>query len=77
MNEVVKRISCPLPLTFKNEKVSIYLKDKKIVSVKLEDKFYRESRITIQNQEFVSPPVSFHIKNKKRILSRTGSHKNL
>ena len=65
MNEVVKRISWSPPLTFKNEKVSIYLKDKKIVSVKLEDKFYRESRITIQNQEYVSPPVSFQERIKK------------
>lgn len=60
-----KNILVPLPLTFKNEKVSIYLKDKKIVSVKLEDKFYRESRITIQNQEYVSPPVSFQERIKK------------
>ena len=34
-------------------------------STKLEDKFYRESRITIQNQEFVSPPVSFQERIKK------------
>ena len=60
-----KNILVPLPLTFKNEEVSIYLKNKKIVSLKLEDKFYRESRITIQNQEFVSPPVSLQERIKK------------
>ena len=50
---------------FKNEEVSFYLKNKKIVSLKLEDKFYRESRITIQNQEFVSPPVSLQERIRK------------
>ena len=51
-----KSLLIPIPLTFEEDKVSIFFSDQLISSIDIESRDYRESRITISNQDFVSPP---------------------
>ena len=49
-------ILAPVPLSYAKKEVKLTLSDQLIAVVDLKDKFYRESRIEIKNQDFVSPP---------------------
>ena len=49
-------ILAPVPLSYAKKEVKLTLSDQLIAVVDLKDKFYRESRIEITNQDFVSPP---------------------
>ena len=49
-------ILAPVPLSFTKKEVKLTLSDQLIAVIDLKDKFYRESRIEIKNQDFVSPP---------------------
>ena len=51
-----KSLLIPIPLTFEEDRVSIFFSDQLISSIDIESRDYRESRITISNQDFVSPP---------------------
>ena len=48
-------ILAPVPLAYPEKKVQLTLSDKVIASIKIADKSYRESRIEIQNNNFVNP----------------------
>ena len=54
----------PIPLSFEKEQLKISLSDELISSIDIENRFYRESRITIENQDLVKPPDSM----QKRIM---------
>ena len=49
-------ILAPVPLSYAKKDVKLTLSDQLIAVIDLKDKFYRESRIEIKNQDFVSPP---------------------
>ena len=49
-------ILAPVPLSYTKKEVKLTLSDQPIAVIDLKDKFYRESRIEIKNQDFVSPP---------------------
>ena len=51
-------ILAPIPLSYKENLIKLTFQDKLISSIDIEDKFYRESRIEIQNRDLVSPPSS-------------------
>ena len=51
-------ILAPIPLSYKENVIKLTFQDKLISSIDIEDKFYRESRIEIQNRDLVSPPSS-------------------
>lgn len=51
-------ILVPIPLSYKENLIKLTFQDKLISSIDIEDKFYRESRIEIQNRNLVSPPSS-------------------
>ena len=49
-------ILAPVPLSYAKKDVKLTLSGQLIAVIDLKDKFYRESRIEIKNQDFVSPP---------------------
>ena len=49
-------ILAPVPLSYAKKNVKLTLSGQLIAVIDLKDKFYRESRIEIKNQDFVSPP---------------------
>jgi murein DD-endopeptidase MepM/ murein hydrolase activator NlpD len=51
-------ILVPIPLSYKENLIKLTFQDNLISSIDIEDKFYRESRIEIQNRNLVSPPSS-------------------
>ena len=51
-------ILAPIPLSYDENLIKLTFQDKLISSIDIEDKFYRESRIEIQNRDLVSPPSS-------------------
>lgn len=51
-------ILVPIPLSYEENLIKLKFQDKLISSIDIEDKFYRESRIEIQNRDLVSPPSS-------------------
>ena len=51
-------ILAPIPLSYKENLIKLTFQDKLISSIDIEDKFYRESRIEIENRDLVSPPSS-------------------
>ena len=51
-------ILVPIPLSYEENLIKLTFQDKLISSIDIEDKFYRESRIEIQNRNLVSPPSS-------------------
>ena len=51
-------ILAPIPLSYEENLIKLTFQDKLISSIDIEDKFYRESRIEIQNRDLVSPPSS-------------------
>ena len=51
-------ILAPIPLPYEENLIKLTFQDKLISSIDIEDKFYRESRIEIQNRDLVSPPSS-------------------
>jgi murein DD-endopeptidase MepM/ murein hydrolase activator NlpD len=58
----------PIPLSFEKEYLKISLSNKLISSIDIENKFYRESRITINNQDMVKPPVSMQERIKEEYI---------
>ena len=58
-NNEIRNVLVPIPLSKKEgDEINILSEGKIVYSVKLQNKFYRESRITIQNQNLVTPPKS-------------------
>ena len=58
-NNEIRNILVPIPLSKKEgDEINILSEGKIVYSVNLQNKFYRESRITIQNQNLVTPPKS-------------------
>ena len=58
-NNEIRNILVPIPLSKKEgDEINILSEGKIVYSVNLLNKFYRESRITIQNQNLVTPPKS-------------------
>ena len=51
-------ILVPIPLSYEENLIKLTFQDNLISSIDIEDKFYRESRIEIQNRNLVSPPSS-------------------
>ena len=51
-------ILVPIPLSYEENLIKLTFQDNLISSIDIEDKFYRESRIEIQNRDLVSPPSS-------------------
>lgn len=64
----VTNIIIPIPLSMQKNELNIYLKNKKIVSVDLEEKYYRESRIKLNNQDFVTPPPSMQQRIRREYI---------
>ena len=71
-----KSLLIPIPLTFEEDKVSIFFSDQLISSIDIESRDYRESRITISNQDFVSPPNAM-LERIKEEYSQSISAKNV
>ena len=58
-NNEIRNVLVPIPLSKKEgDEINILSEGKIVYSVNLQNKFYRESRITIQNQNLVTPPKS-------------------
>ena len=58
-NNEIRNVLVPIPLSKKEgDEINILSEGKTVYSVNLQNKFYRESRITIQNQNLVTPPKS-------------------
>ncbi len=51
-------ILAPIPLTYSKSEIEVILNDELIDTLSIENKFYRESRIEIQNKDLVNPPSS-------------------
>ena len=58
----------PIPLSFEKEQLKISLSDELISSIDIENRFYRESRITIKNQDLVKPPDSMQKRIKEEYI---------
>lgn len=58
----------PIPLSFEKEYLKISLSNELISSIDIENKFYRESRITINNQDMVKPPDSMQERIKEEYI---------
>ena len=58
----------PIPLSFDKEQLKISLSDELISSIDIENRFYRESRITIKNQDLVKPPDSMQKRIKEEYI---------
>lgn len=71
-----KSLLIPIPLTFEEDRVSIFFSDQLISSIDIESRDYRESRITISNQDFVSPPNEM-LERIKEEYSQSISAKNV
>ena len=51
-------ILVPIPLSYEENLIELTYEDQLIASIDIENKFYRESRIKIENRDLVSPPSS-------------------
>ena len=71
-----KSLLIPIPLTFEEDRVSIFFSDQLISSIDIESRDYRESRITISDQDFVSPPNAM-LERIKEEYSQSISAKNV
>jgi murein DD-endopeptidase MepM/ murein hydrolase activator NlpD len=71
-----KSLLIPIPLTFEEDRVSIFFSGQLISSIDIESRDYRESRITISNQDFVSPPNAM-LERIKEEYSQSISAKNV
>ena len=58
----------PIPLTFENDQLKISFSNELIALIDIENKFYRESRITIKNQDLVKPPDSMQKRIKEEYI---------
>ncbi len=61
-------ILAPVPLSYTKKEVKLTLSDQLIAIIDLKDKFYRESRIEIKNQDFVSPPSTMQERIRNEYL---------
>ena len=71
-----KSLLIPIHLTFEEDRVSIFFSDQLISSIDIESRDYSESRITISNQDFVSPPNAM-LERIKEEYSQSISAKNV
>ena len=68
-NNEIRNVLVPIPLSKKEgDEINILSEGKTVYSVNLQNKFYRESRITIQNQNLVTPPKSMQERISKEYL---------
>ena len=61
-------ILVPIPLTYSKNKIEVILNNELIDSIDIENKFYRESRIQIQNKDLVNPPSSMQERIEREYL---------
>ena len=61
-------ILAPIPLTYSKNKIEVILNDELIDTLSIENKFYRESRIQIQNKDLVNPPSSMQERIEREYL---------
>ena len=61
-------ILAPVPLSYTKKEVKLTLSNQLIAEIDLKDKFYRESRIEIKNQDFVSPPSTMQERIRNEYL---------
>ena len=61
-------ILAPVPLSYPKKEVKLTLSNQLIAEIDLKDKFYRESRIEIKNQDFVSPPSTMQERIRNEYL---------
>ena len=61
-------ILVPIPLTYSKNKIEVILNNELIDSIGIENKFYRESRIQIQNKDLVNPPSSMQERIEREYL---------
>lgn len=61
-------IIIPIPLSFEKSKVTFSVANLFKTTIDIEEKLYRESRINITNQDFVSPPSSMQDRIRQEYL---------
>ena len=61
-------IIIPIPLSFEKREITVSISNLFETTFDIKDKFYRESRIKITNQDFVSPPSSMQDRIRNEYL---------
>ena len=60
-----KNLLIPIPLSFEGDQIEILLSNQLVSTIEIKQQDYRESRITIKNQNLVNPPASMQKRIRK------------